>query len=151
MSPETLPFTLRLASEKDLPQLKQMYVKTISEACTNDYSASQIKAWAASAQKEERWREAVTTQYFQVAEHSRQIIGFASLKENTYIDFIYVHPGFLRRGIADSLFRVLLAEAERNGTRILTSDVSKTARPFFEKKGFKVVRENKNKHRERNI
>lgn len=46
---------------------------------------------------------------------------------------------FARLGVGSRLMRHLLAEAHRQGVKTLTSHVSRTARPFYEKFGFSVV------------
>lgn len=66
------------------------------------------------------------------------------LLNGDYLDFMYVHKDFQRQGIAEILLNALEAEAKRRDTKIITSDISKTARPFFEKKGYVVVNEQEN-------
>ncbi len=52
---------------------------------------------------------------------------------------MYVHKDFQGKGIASVLLDHLITRA---GNTEVSSDVSKTARPFFERKGFEVVKEN---------
>ena len=59
--------------------------------------------------------------------------------KNEYFDFLYVHKDYQRQGIADNLYTEIQAKAIKQGTTLLTADVSITARPFFEKKGFKII------------
>ena len=73
-----------------------------------------------------------------------QIVGFGTLKNSNYIDFFYIHKDFQRRGIANKLLTELELEAKNQQTKIITSDISITAKPFFEKKGFVVKTEQKN-------
>ncbi|RZJ61012.1 MAG: GNAT family N-acetyltransferase [Flavobacterium sp.] len=139
-----IEITIRPALPADLPEIKQLFVETIMNVCSNDYTNEQQRIWAATAENEERWTNALNDQYFVVAERESKIAGFASLANNNYFDFLYVHKDFQRQGIADGLYEYLERKALDSGTRILTSDVSKTARPFFERKGFKVVSEQTN-------
>ncbi|WP_207426615.1 GNAT family N-acetyltransferase [Pedobacter sp. SYSU D00535] len=136
--------TLRKAALEDIPSLQQLYVDTISNSCGNDYDEEQLAVWKSSIKNGERWRQAVESQYFLVAELAGQIAGFGSLKEGEYVDFMYTHHLFQRCGIADAIFAALEQEAERQNKDRLYADVSKTARPFFERKGFKVLKENDN-------
>jgi len=77
-----------------------------------------------------------------------KIVGFGSLdiKKRDYLDFLYVHKDYLRRGIASSLLDVLhLGKLKTSGGGGgLSSDVSITALLFFERDGFKIQRENIN-------
>lgn len=66
------------------------------------------------------------------------------MKNGNYIDFFYIHKDFQRQGIADKILTELELEAIRQHSKMLTSDISITAKPFFEKKGFRVKAEQKN-------
>jgi putative acetyltransferase len=74
-----------------------------------------------------------------------KIVGFASLdyKKMDFLDFMYVHKDYLRRGIAGELLHAI--EIEKSGGVDLEADVRITAKAFFEKKGFRVQKENRNK------
>ena len=76
------------------------------------------------------------------------LVGFITLKENEYIDFIYVHPDHLGCGIAQELLNKIQKKAIEHKAVVLRSDVSKAAIGFFEKNGFQVLKENQNKRNE---
>lgn len=135
---------IRVARQEDLVEMKQLYVNTIHSVCKNQYNESQLIAWSSSSQNDQRWQEMISTQYVLIAEINNQIVGFASLKEGNYIDFFYVHKDFQRRGIANELLSRIESEAKSYNTQVLTSDVSMTAKTFFEKNGFVVVKEQEN-------
>ena len=116
-----------------------MFVDTISTICKDDYSPDQIKAWTSSIENTHRWIDKLTSQYFLIAELDNKIVGFASLENNDYFDFLYVHKDYQRQGIADMLYSEIEKEAISRNATVLSSDVSKTARIFFEKKGFKTI------------
>ena len=61
------------------------------------------------------------------------IIGFADLAEDGYLDRLYVHRDWQGRGVATALCDAL------PDARL--THASLTARPFFEKRGWHVVRE----------
>lgn len=119
--------------------MKQLFVDTIHSVCKDQYNESQLSAWSSSSQNDQRWQELISTQYVLIAELNDKIVGFASLKDGNYIDFFYVHKDFQRKGIAKELLLRIESEAASYGTLVLTSDVSMTAKPFFEKNGFLVV------------
>jgi putative acetyltransferase len=68
-----------------------------------------------------------------------ELVGYADIQPSGYIDHFYVSGLYPRRGIGSLLMNRLLQEAEILGAGVLTSDVSKTAQPFFEKFGFVIV------------
>lgn len=130
---------LRTASLNDLPQMKQLYRETIMEVCGNDYDMEQCVVWASSSEKTARWNDLINDQYVLLAVKNEVVVGFGSLLKGNYLDFMYVHKDYQRQGIADTLLTALEAEAIRQKAEAITSDISKTARPFFEKKGYIVL------------
>ena len=119
--------------------MQKMFVDTILTICKDDYSPEQIKVWTSSIENIQRWTDKLTSQYFLIAELDSKIVGYASLENNDYLDFLYVHKDHQRQGIADRLYCEIEKEAIFKKTTALHSNVSKTARPFFEKKGFKTL------------
>lgn len=133
---------LRPAQIRNIQALQALYKSTIEQSCINDYTDEQIRVWAASALNDERWKKRIEGQYFLVAIIDNEIVGFASLENQNYIDMMYVHHHHLRKGIAGLLMDALEDEARKYQVKELHSNVSKTARPFFERRGFEVVKEN---------
>lgn len=131
--------SIRLSKLSDLTEMQEMFVDTVSTICKDDYSPEQIRVWTSSIENMQRWTNKLTSQYFLVAELDNKIVGYASLDSNDYFDLLYVHKDYQRRGIADRLYSEIEKEAIKRKATILNSDVSKTARRFFEKKGFKII------------
>lgn len=132
---------IRKGQIEDLTELQQLFVDTIKNICKTDYNSEQINVWASSIENSQRWQDIVTKQFLIVAQDNGKIIGFCSLDNGNYIDLLYVHKDYQRQGIAHKLYADIEKEATRQDQTKLTSDVSKTARPFFESIGFKVVSE----------
>jgi putative acetyltransferase len=136
--------SIRLAKLSDLTEMLKMFVDTISIICKDDYSPEQIKVWTSSIENKQRWTDKIISQYFLVAELNNKIVGYASLGNDEYIDFLYVHKDYQRQGIANILYIEIEKEAIKRKATVLSSDVSENARRFFEKKGFKTVIPQKN-------
>lgn len=140
---KTTEFVLRKGQLADLEELQRLYVDTITEVCKSDYNEDQIEAWTSDTKNNsnsQRWLDTLTKKYVLVAQKDNEIIGFITLANGNYIDFLYVHKNYQRQGVADSLFKHIENIARQQKQSILTSDVSKTARPFFEKQGFQIVK-----------
>lgn len=131
--------SIRLSKLIDLIEMQKMFVGTISTICKDDYSPEQIQVWTSSIENTQRWTDKLASQYFLIAEVDNKIVGYASLENNDYIDFLYVHKDYQRQGIADTLYSEIEKEAIKKKATVLYSDVSKTARLFFEKKGYKTL------------
>ncbi|WP_374174851.1 GNAT family N-acetyltransferase [Flavobacterium tructae] len=126
----------RKATISDLPEMQQLYTETIQSVCKNDYNPAQIEAWTYGVHNTERWLEVVHTQFVLLAIIETKMVGFGTLKNGNYIDFFYIHKDYQKQGIAHKLLNELLLEAQKQHSKIITSDISITAKPFFEKNGF---------------
>lgn len=128
-------------SLSDRKEIQQLFVDTIRAICQTDYSAEQIKIWTDSVKNIERWDEILLTQDVIVAKIEDKIVAFGTLKDKNYIDLFYVHKAFQGLKIASKLFYEIEKEAVRSEQSYLTADVSTTAKPFFEKMGFLILRQ----------
>jgi len=139
----TIDIVIRKGEISDLIELQKLFLDTITEICKVDYNDNQVEAWISDTKSNtnrQRWIDTLTKQFVLVAQIDNKIIGFIALDNGNYIDFLYVHKKHQRQGIADSLYKKVENEARRQKQTILTANVSKTARPFFEKVGFEVVK-----------
>lgn len=134
----------RKATISDLKEMQKLYIETIQHVCKNDYNSAQIDVWISGAKNTERWIDVINTQFVLLATIEDKIVGFGTLKDGNYIDFFYIHKEFQRQGIANKILTELELEAKNKHSKVITSDVSITARPFFEKKGFIVKTEQRN-------
>ncbi|WP_185154360.1 GNAT family N-acetyltransferase [Fulvivirga sp. M361] len=134
---------MRRALAQDISEIQGLIAGTIESTCKDDYDRKQLDVWVSSIKNKRRWNSVLEKQFALVATADDKIVGFASLENGEYLDFLYVHKDYLRQGIANKLYEELKTESERLGHNTMTSNVSKTARSFFECKGFKVIHENK--------
>jgi|SRR5690606_5104635 len=137
----TSDFVNRRGQLDDLLELQKLFVDTITTICKADYNSDQITAWTSGVDNKQRWEDIMTKQIVLVAQHADKIVGFATLDNGNYIDLFYVHKDHQRQGIAQQLLDYIETEAKRLKQTTLTSNVSKTARPFFEKNDFNVLKE----------
>ena len=131
--------SIRNANPGDLTEMQELFVNTISTICKNDYSVDQINAWTSSIENIPRWNNRIASQYFLVADLDNKIVGYASLKNNDYLDLLYVHKDYQKRGIASKLYSEIEKQVIRNNSTTLHADVSKTAKPFFLNRGFEII------------
>lgn len=131
------------ATLNELEEIQKLFVTTVTDICKKDYTEEQIKAWSSAVDDKEEWAEKITNQYFLSAKAGDQIVGFASLKSTNYLDFLYVHKDFQGKGIAKKLLLLIERKVQMNRIDKINSDVSITAKPFFEKNGYKVIKEQK--------
>ena len=73
-----------------------------------------------------------------MAVEGEALLGFGDNDASGYLDRLYVHKDFQRQGVASALCGALERAVE--GERTVTC-ASITARPFFESRGYRLVRE----------
>ncbi len=138
---DSLKINIRKGTHDDLPEMLELFTATIDEVCKKDYTFLQLEAWKSGAENGERWMNVMSSQYVLIAESGNQMVGFSTLDQGNYIDLFFVHKDYQQKGIASMLYAVIEKEALQHHKKSLTADVSRTARPFFEKMGFQVVQE----------
>ena len=138
---------IRLATKADLTAIRQLFYDTITTVALGDYTAEEVAVWASGAHDIGRWEKKVEEQEFYVAFIDDVLVGFTSLLQQDYIDHMYVSHKYQGKGIASKLVQFIENKAKSYGVTLLKSDVSITARPFFEHKGYKVVKRNEIPHK----
>jgi putative acetyltransferase len=126
----------------DADRCAEIFRASIEETASEDYSADQRNAWAATADDRAAFAARLAKALTLIALVEGEAAGFASLLGADVIDLIYVDPRFARRGLGAALIDALTRLAGARGATRLTSDVSDTARVLFERQGFTAQRRN---------
>lgn len=127
---------LRPFLSADAPVLIVTFREAVLELTIDDYDEDQRDAWCAAADDEEEFAKRLATSLTLIATMEGNPIGFISLKDNAVIDMLYIHPDFVGVGAAKILIDAIEKLAAARGAKELTSEVSDTARGFFEKHGY---------------
>ena len=69
------------------------------------------------------------------------IVGFADITTEGYLDRLFVHKDYQRQGIASRLVEKLELVLSKRGVNKITVEASITAKPFFECRGYLVIKE----------
>lgn len=134
---------IRAAVEEDLKQIALLFEETIISVNAADYNEEQIKLW--STRDDAFWQRRFKEQYFLVAEDPDTIVGFSSLTETGYIDFMYVHKDYQRKGVAKKLLQQIEKHGSNIGLNEVHSHVSITAKSFFLQQGFTLMKQRNKK------
>tara|TARA_R100001377_G_scaffold60217_2_gene36447 strand:- start:1821 stop:2279 length:459 start_codon:yes stop_codon:yes gene_type:complete len=121
-------------------ELFDIFRSAITQICSKDYSEEQIKAWAPAQYDHAKWKQRIDAIEPFVAVLDGEVVGYADIQKDGYIDHFFVSGNFQSKGVGKALMSRLLTR--RIDAEKAYSNVSITARPFFEKHGFKVVKEN---------
>ena len=137
---QTLPKpALRPMLPSDAAYLAAIYRASVMELASDDYSEAQQEAWAETSSDPD-FPVKLSNQLTLVATVASAPVAFISLKGPDHIGMLYVHPGVARQGVASMLYDAIEKLAAARGAKQLTVDASDTARPFFEKQGFTVLK-----------
>lgn len=122
---------------EDCKELSKLFYDTVHSVNAKDYTSEQLDVWATGRVDLDLWNRTFLDHYTLVATDGAEIVGFGDIDTTGYLDRLYVHKDFQRRGIATALCN----ELEQAVIGTITVHASITARLFFENRGYVVVKE----------
>ena len=130
---------IRRYEPEDLGQIMALFYDTVHAVNAADYAPEQLDAWADGAPDLDRWNGSLLAHHSLVAVEGRDlIVGFGDIDGMGYLDRLYVHKDRQGLGIATALCDRLERAVD---APVITTHASITARPFFERRGYRVLRE----------
>lgn len=129
---------IRPYSSADLDRLAEVYTASIHSLASPYYSPDQIIAWAPLTYDASRWRERLAQLHTVVIDADRILTGFASYTDSGYLDFLFTHPSFARRGVASRLYQHIESTLMAANVATVTTHASLAAKAFFDRHGFQL-------------
>lgn len=129
---------IRKYTPSDCIHLVRLFYDTVHTVNAHDYTSEQLDAWADGKVDIDAWNRSFLAHYTVAAEENGVIVGFGDIDPEGYLDRLYVHKDYQHRGIATAICDEL--ERTVNADRI-TTHASITAKPFFLRRGYAVIRE----------
>ena len=129
--------TIRKYRRGDCAGTAALFYNTVHTVNARDYSEAQLNAWATGTLDLEDWNRRFEAHYSVVAVENGEIVGFGDIDGGGYLDRLFVHAEHQRQGIASAICDAL----ENAVPGRIETHASITARPFFESRGYRVVRE----------
>lgn len=137
-------YKIRPLEEKDLHDMQDLFRSTVLNVNIKDYTKEEVEDWASCGDDIEHWKELLSSnQYVGAFAEQNYLIGFSSMNKNGYLHSMFVHKDWQGKGVATQLLYEVEKIARQYEVKEITSDVSKTARLFFEHKGYVVECEQK--------
>ncbi len=129
---------IRTYRSSDCEETAELFYDTVHTVNARDYSKEQLDVWATGNEDLDRWDQSFLEHDSVVAVDGGRIVGFGDIDAAGYLDRLYVHRDHQGKGIATAICN----ELERAvGVDKIVTHASITARGFFEKRGYKLVKE----------
>lgn len=120
----------------DVGELAELFYQTVHTVNAGDYTQEQLDAWADGNVDLKAWDRSLREHVSLVAVVGGVIAGFGDIDQTGYLDRLYVHKDHQGQGVAAALCDAL----EQAAAGDVVTHASITARPFFEKRGYRVLR-----------
>lgn len=132
---------IRRYQPEDLVQIVRLFYETVHTVNRKDYSAEQVRVWAGKKDRLLDRAEFFDRLYTLVAVEGGQIAGYGNIDSTGYLDHLFVHKDYQRKNVATMLCDELEKQALLQGTPLVTVHASITAKPFFEQRGYQVLKQ----------
>jgi putative acetyltransferase len=142
---------IRQANKSDVLKISNLFFETIQNINIMDYSKEEVDDWSSWKVNIDKWLEKMQEQYFVIAEMNNKILGFSSLANDGYLDLMFVDKDTQGQGVGSTLLSEIEWKAIQQNNDLIYSDVSITAKGFFESKGFIVERQQLKKAKKKEL
>ncbi len=135
--------TLRPYTHSDADACWRLFLDTVRQINSRDYTPAQVDAWANDTIDPEPWfrRFDGRIAYVVACNDDARIVGFADLAGDGYLDRLFVSSDHQRQGIATMLMNAIENAAKELSLPRIHTQASITAKPFFLARGFTVITE----------
>lgn len=132
--------TIRPFVPSDADTLGQVFYTSVHHGAVRFYDEEQRSAWCPAPPSGDAWLARLRPLECVVAEVRDTIVGFMCFEPETgYIDFTYMLPAAMGKGIADALYAVCEGRLRTRGMDRLTVQASELAKSFFLRHGWNIV------------
>lgn len=134
---------LRNYKTEDCRTLAELFYETVHTVNARDYTKEQLAAWATGQVDLAGWNRRYQASDTLVAVECGIVIGFGNMEDDGYLDMLFVHKDRQGQGIGAQIVQALETRALSRGIYRFWAYASLTARPFFEKMGYRAAAKNK--------
>ena len=133
-------------TELDIPEMRELFHTTVLTVNSKDYTKEEVEDWTSCGDSVAHWKNLLAkNDYVGAIDGQGKIIGFSSMNAEGYLHSMFVHKDQQGKGVATLLLSEVEKIAREYDVHKINVEASITARPFFEKHGYKVVKERKAK------
>ena len=142
----TFIYDIRPVTDQDIPEVQELFRSTVLTVNSKDYTKEEVKDWASCGDSIEHWEELLAkNDCIDALNRQGNIIGFFSMDSDGHLHSMFVHENWQGRGVATRLLSEVEKMAQKYGVGKIHTEVSVTARSFFEEHGYRTMKEQKQK------
>jgi len=121
----------------DGPAAQAVFRAAVHRGAAGFYTLEERNAWAPPGPTPETWEARLLAGHCRVAEDAQgTLIGFMTLGNDGYLDFAYVAPEWMGKGISDALYDTIEAIARNHAMPLLSTEASHLAQRFFSRRAW---------------
>ncbi len=132
--------SIKIYEQKYCQQLYNLFYDTVHTINQKDYNKAQLDSWATLSPDLDKWCQPLKDSYSLIYFERDNIIAFGNITKEGYLDRLYVHKDHNGKGIGTLLADQLETYVTDLGLREIVTQASITARPFFEKRGYQIIK-----------
>ncbi|WP_338635447.1 GNAT family N-acetyltransferase [Erwinia persicina] len=133
---------IRLAVPVEAEECWNIRNQAIRYGCKNSYDDAVIAAWTPEKMPESYRNVIVANPFFvvDVTDGCLGATGFLDLSSGS-VEAVFTLPQYTGKGVGSQIIEAIKSEARERGFEQLTLSSTPNAQPFYEKHGFKFLRE----------
>ncbi|WP_072054547.1 GNAT family N-acetyltransferase [Aliivibrio fischeri] len=131
---------IKTYQEENASALWDLFFNTVRKVNRKDYSNEQVTAWAPESFDTDVWKSKMQSLNPFIAEIDDEVVGYSDLQDDGLIDHFFCHYQHQGKGVGNALMTHILELAKERKLPRVYSHVSITAKPFYERFGFTVVK-----------
>ncbi len=120
-------------------RLAELLYSSVHTLCTYDYSPEELDAWVPRQMDMKKFSASLFRSINWVMAENGKIIGFICIERDGYVNRLFTHPEYVRRGVASALLKNAEDWARKHGIKRIRLAASKTGCGFYKKQGYKPV------------
>ena len=121
-------------------RLAELLYTSVHTLCASDYSPEELEAWAPKHMDMKRFNLSLARSHNLVMVEQGRIIGFVCIEPDGYVNRLFTHPDFVRRGVATALMdRAEQWAKTKRGLGRVRLAASETGKSFYLKRGYRIT------------
>lgn len=94
---------IRKYHASDCKELTDLFYNTVHNVNAKDYTKEQLNVWVTTQVDLEKWNESLQKHFSVVEFDVENIVGFGDIDKTGYLDRLFVHSDYQRKGIVTAI------------------------------------------------